>query len=76
MSATYEWHITVRKRDQYGTSIASTTPAIVLAATRSEVTEKVRAAFEATYDDFRKFWSHDWTLQEVREVHLALDGAE
>jgi hypothetical protein len=30
-----------------------------------DVTRQVRQMFGATYDDFRKFWSHDWTLQSV-----------
>ena len=65
----YEWHITVRRLNTYGDQVVSSSPTVILAATRSEVTTKVRAAYEATYDDFRKFWSHDWTLTEMREVH-------
>ena len=68
MSAAYEWHITVLRRNYYGDRIEARTPMVVLAANRNEVTEKVRAAFGATYDDFRKFWSHGWELAEVREV--------
>jgi hypothetical protein len=66
----FEWHITVRKWGyHYGKVTAvSTTPMIVRAAGKTEVTEKVRAAFEAEYDDFRKFWSHDWLVREVREA--------
>lgn len=68
MKAMYEWNILVTKYDYYGERIVSRTPARVRAATRSELTEKVRAAFEATYDDFRKFWSHGWELKDVTEV--------
>jgi hypothetical protein len=69
--ALYEWHITVKWRNHYGDRIEKTTPAVVLAADRVEVTDKVRAAFNATFDDFRKFWSHTWDLREVREVAAA-----
>ena len=68
MSATYRWTITVRRWNVYGDRIESQTPTTILAATRSEVTTKVRDAFEAKYDNFRKFWSHDWTLTSVDEV--------
>ncbi len=64
----YEWHIEVRRLNHYGDRIEERTPMVVVAATRYEITAKVRAAFGATYDDFRRFWSHDWTLREVREV--------
>ena len=63
----YEWKITVLGCDTYG-KVAYRTPATIFAPTKTEVTAKVRAAFGATYDDFRKFWSHDWTLISVREV--------
>lgn len=72
--STYEWHITVRRKDDYG-GLAASYPATIIAATRSEVTAKMRAAFEAKYDDFRKFWSHDWVLTEVREVATLDDDA-
>jgi hypothetical protein len=68
LAAAYEWHITVLRRNHYGDRVVDRTPMVVLAADRAEVTAKVRAAFGATYDGFRKFWSHDWTLTEVREV--------
>ena len=68
-AAVFEWDVNVRRKNTYGDKIVSTTQMTVLAATKSEVTAKVRAAFEAKYDDFRKFWSHDWTLNSVREVH-------
>jgi hypothetical protein len=64
----YEWHIEVQQLNHYGDRVEQRTPMVVTAANRSEVTTKVRAAFGATYDDFRKFWSHNWTLREVREA--------
>lgn len=65
--ARYRWTIQVRRWNTYGQRVESSTPMTVIAATRSEVTEKVRASFEATYDTFREFWSHDWTLERVDE---------
>lgn len=64
----YEWKITVRRWNTYGDKVEESVQATVLGATKSEVTAKVRAAFEAKHDDFRKHWSHDWTLQSMREV--------
>lgn len=64
----YEWTIEVQRLDHYGQRIEGRTPATVLAANRVEVTTKVRAMFNATYDDFRNFWSHTWALVSVREV--------
>ncbi len=51
--------VTVRRWDLYGTRVIRHTPATILAADRAELTAKVRDMFGATYDDFRKFWSHD-----------------
>jgi len=65
---TYRWAISVRRWDHYGQRVVSRTPAAIDAKDKDEVTVKVRAMFNATYDDFRKFWSHDWTLQSVEEV--------
>lgn len=67
--AIYEWHIDVQRLDHYGQRVEATFPMVVIAANRSEVTTKVHTAFEAKYDDFRKFWSHKWGLREVREIH-------
>ena len=64
----YEWHIEVQRFNHYGDRVEQRTPTVIVAANRDEVTSKVRAAFGATYDDFRKFWSHGWSLREVREV--------
>jgi len=78
---TYRWHIDVKKYNLYGDRVESTTPMTVLAETKAEVTTKVNAAFGATYDDFRKFWSHGWVLKSVEEeataikAHL-LDGGD
>ncbi|TAJ21811.1 MAG: hypothetical protein EPO65_00490 [Dehalococcoidia bacterium] len=66
----FEWDITVRRWDYYGNKVEARTPAKVIAADRAEVTTKVRAMFGAKYDDFRKFWSHDWTLNSARELSM------
>lgn len=64
----YEWDIEVRRLNTYGDRVESRTPAKIRAATKAEVTTKVRAMFDATYDNFRKFWSHTWALNSVTEV--------
>lgn len=64
----YEWHIEVQRRNHYGDRVEARTPMVVIAPTRELVTDKVRTAFGATYDDFRKFWSHGWSLREVHEI--------
>ena len=64
----YEWDITVLRYDHYGTKVVGRSPAKVLAKDRNEVTEKVREMFNATYDDFRKFWSHSWSLNGAVEI--------
>jgi len=66
----YRWDVTVRNWDYYGYKVVSKRSASILAANRSEVTEKVRAMFEAEYDDFRKFWSHDAVINSVCEESL------
>ena len=65
----YLWKVTVRKWDgQYKESVVSKTPATFYGRDRDSVTDKVRAAFNAEFDSFRKKWSHDWVLLEVEEV--------
>lgn len=64
----YEWDIEVRRLNTYGDRIETRTPTKMLASTKAEVTTKVRAMFNAQYDDFRKFWSHTWALNSVQEV--------
>lgn len=64
----FVWDITVLKYDEYGKAVIKKTPMSVFAANKDEVTEKVRAVFQSTYDDFRHFWSHGWTLRSVTEV--------
>lgn len=64
----YRWDIEVSRKNEYGDRIVERTPAIIYARTRSEVTEKVNKAFEAKYDEFRKFNSHIWSLNSVTEV--------
>lgn len=64
----YRWTIKVREKNTYGDRVTSLTPTTVLAKNRAEVTDKVREAFGAKYDDFRRFWSHDWILDSVDEV--------
>lgn len=70
MSEMFEWTIEVRRLNLYGDRIEQRTPAVILAADRAEVTTKVRVAFGATYDNFRKFWSHTWALESMREVPM------
>lgn len=70
MSAVYEWDIEVQWMNTYNTRVEGRTPAKILAADRAEVTAKVRSMFNATYDDFRKFWSHTWALNSVTEVRV------
>ena len=64
---TYRWHIDVKRYNTYGDRVESVTPMTVLADTKAEVTTKVQAAFNSTYDDFREFWSHGWALKSVEE---------
>lgn len=64
----YEWDITVLRYNTYGDKVVSRTPAKVLAKDKAEVTTKVRAMFNATYDDRRKFWSHNWSLNSAVEI--------
>jgi hypothetical protein len=68
MKPRYRWNVTVRRFDLYGTRVEQRTPVAVIASDKDEVTTKVRAMFNATYDSFRKFWSHDWVLRDVEEV--------
>lgn len=65
----FEWDIIVIGYDTYGNA-RTKTPAKFLASDKIELTNKVREAFNAKYDDFRGFWSHDWTLNSVREVTM------
>jgi hypothetical protein len=74
--AEYAWDITVLHFNTYGDRVVTETPAVIHAATKAEVTEKVRAMFGATYDDFRKFWSHDWALNSVREIAAETNNEE
>ena len=64
----YAWDITVLQYNHYGDKVESKTPMTVHASTKTEVTTKVRAAFDATYDEFRKFWSHGWQLNSLTEL--------
>lgn len=61
------WDITVRRWNQYGDKVVTTYPASMLGETSGEVLNKARAAFGATYDDFRNFWSHDVLINSVVE---------
>ena len=66
----YRWDVTVRNWDLYGDKVVLVRSASIIAANRSEVNEKVRTMFEAKYDDFRKFWSHDAVINSVCEESL------
>lgn len=63
----YRWEIEVLQYNDYGDKVIARYPASILAKDRAELTEKVRSAFNARYDDFRKFWSHSWSLNSVSE---------
>ena len=62
---------TVKRLDTYGERFVSSTPTSIIAATLDEATEKARLAFGATYDGFRKFWSHRFFVESVTEVEVA-----
>lgn len=64
----YRWHVQVKTLDHYGQRYTSTTPCEFIAADRADVTQQMRVAFNATYDDFRKFWSHTWFLDRMEAV--------
>lgn len=64
----YRFEGTVRKWNHYGDKVVARTPASILASTDVEAQEKARVMFGATYDDFRKFWSHDFTVERVTEA--------
>lgn len=64
----YKWYITVRHWNTYFDKVVSQTPVVILGSTKEEVTNKVHKAFNAKRDAFREQWSHDWTLQKVKEV--------
>ena len=65
--AQYRWDVTVRRWDTYGDRVESKTPATVVASTKSEMVDKARVMVGATYDSFRKFWSHDVIVNRVDE---------
>jgi len=68
MSVKFRFVVEVVEYNTYGDRVVKTTPSSFIAKDKNEVTEKVRAAFNATYDDFRRFWSHGWRLVSVEEV--------
>lgn len=68
---TFRFEIDVLKYNTYGDKIIERTSMSVLAENKIEVTEKVRAVFNAKYDDFRRFWSHGWSLNSVNEEAAA-----
>jgi len=61
------WDIEVIEYNTYGDKVVKRIPMSVLGNTKTDVTTKVRQAFEAKYDGFRKFWSHGWSLNSVTE---------
>ena len=62
------FEIEVKRWNEYGDRLVSRTPAKIVASDLEEVTEKVRAIFAASYDDFRKFWSHTYDVIAVTEA--------
>lgn len=66
--AMFEWTLEVDRRNEYGDKVVATTPAVVIAPTMQAATDKARAAFGATWDGFRKIWSHGVRIKSMREV--------
>lgn len=64
----YEFTCVVRKRSEYNDRNVAAYEATVIAHDVSEAVDKLRTAFCASYDDFRKFWSHSVHLASVKEI--------
>lgn len=64
----YRWFVQVRQWDHYGHRVVAKTPAVFIGTDRVDVTQRMREAYNATYDDFRRFWSHDWVLDRMEAV--------
>ncbi|WP_223693811.1 hypothetical protein [Leifsonia poae] len=64
----FRFELTVQKLNVYGDRVDSTSAASILADNLSEAVTKGRVAHSATYDDFRKFWSHSFSLVSVTEA--------
>ncbi len=71
MPTQYRFEIVVRQWNTYRTRVLERIPTSILATDTADVTEKVRAIFNAKYDDFRHFWSHDW---ELTSIHQTIEG--
>lgn len=67
MKTVLTFEIIVHRYNEYGDRVVEQTPASVVANDLEDVQAKVRAIFAASYDDFRKFWSHTYTLVSVTE---------
>lgn len=66
-TAKFRFDVKVLEYDTYGTRIIEVTQASIVAKDKAELTEKVRAVFNAKYDSFREFWSHSYSINGVSE---------
>lgn len=67
-AARYRFDGTVKRFNTYGDRVETSTPTSIIAATMIEATDKAHAVFGATYDGFRKIWSHRFFIESVTEV--------
>lgn len=65
---TFEFSGSMLEYNLYGDKVTGKTPATIFAGTRDEAVRKARVVFGAEWDDFRKFWSHRFVIDSVREV--------
>jgi 3-oxoacyl-[acyl-carrier-protein] synthase III len=56
------------KKNEYGDRVVKEYAVSIVAATMDEAIQKTRAMAGATYDDFRRFWSHDLRVNSIEEV--------
>ena len=66
MDKRFRYIVTIKKRDSYG-NIVKTYPGIFIASDVVDLKLSIRQAVNATYDDFRRFWSHDFTIDRIEE---------
>lgn len=62
---TFRWEGTVHVLNTYGDQVVSKMKISIIAPTIQEATVRGRAAMGATFDDFRKFWSHKLTFERA-----------
>ena len=64
----YRFNGELLKYNTYGDRVERKYSVSILASTMSEAVDKARAMANATYDDFRKFWSHGLRVDSIVEV--------